>query len=1034
MPTKTEVQDLVNTDAKHGSAIAKQKAKAFDDTRTWVDPKGHRLSDRVWQSGQSTRTQIDDVLRNAVKTREDALVTAKKLEQFLSPEYSLTRGPSGKILKGQSGMLVTRTPGRGGQGSYAARRLARSEVSRAHAQETSRIAKQTPFAVGESWNLSAAHPKPDECNDFSEADNGLGPGVYRVGFMPRMPAHPHCLCFTAIVTVKDDKEIVQALRNQYGLGSDASMSVPANFDLALPSDEQRRLARNESSRLSKQRARERALGRPPTPSPRLPEPPPVTRLPEPPPVTRLPEPPISGSGFQPVSTTAEARERLAAMRVDLGRVDVDMSTVNHILADFEDLQRAKVIGTERFTLNILDTVPSANEGAFAWFRMDGLERSMNINASPRLSKLWSGVDDKLVKQSQSSGFITGGSTKDLIAHEFAHIRYAEKTSRLTKEAFEALDPALIRREISKYAATDPDEFIAEAYTHMLRTGKRLSPKLDDTYRTMGGPRVTDDMMQAYNQQCVTQAVTKLPEPPPITRLPEPPPTPRPPTISIEEQKRLARNESSRLSKRRARERALGLPETPTPITRLPEPPPITRLPEPIPSTGFTPVTTVKEAQEYAKTLDVTLGKYATNSPVNTFQANEVNAALKQLVDQGVDIRGVTFEFVDDGSGAYARAFYDRNTILVNTSQDIWKNKVMSDISGQGARGWLFDATPQGIIRHEVGHLEHLKSASEEVFRNARNPVAISEQQLIRRELGEYATKNYREVVAEMYSGLTDGKTFSDELMAIYNKWQGPKVGAAKHTLSQAELIKARVLRRLAKEADEKLAREAAEQLAREAAEQLAREAQLLAWKPRMTFAEADEWAKNSAYHEPLFHGTTLEGAIGIIKEGFDLGRSKWGRVWGNGVYSTPHRKLAREYAGRNGEVLELRIKTLKPLRITVDPDDGFDTETMLLNAFSGAEEVRARALWKASEQTIKDEVARLRDLARYNPDQVQRRAFQAQADKLDSFGNNEVHINAVLDGLGYDALVITSRNPIDIDQVGGSQVIVRSIQQVVVVD
>lgn len=217
LPTPEQIQELFALDAQFARRERILRAAAFDDTRTWVDPNGYRLSDRIWRARQQVREAIDRTLRTAIATGEDALVTARKLEQYLRPHLAVQRTARGRIRPGQPREIVTRTPGRGGAGSYPARRLARTEISRAHGQATLWAAQRTPFVRGVRWSVSARHPAPDECDRNATADNGLGPGVYPPEAVPRYPAHPHCLCVLSLATVEDDREIVRELRRIYRL-------------------------------------------------------------------------------------------------------------------------------------------------------------------------------------------------------------------------------------------------------------------------------------------------------------------------------------------------------------------------------------------------------------------------------------------------------------------------------------------------------------------------------------------------------------------------------------------------------------------------------------------------------------------------------------------------------------------------------------------------------------------------------------------------------------------------------------------------
>ena len=89
------------------------------------------------------------------------------------------------------------------------------------------------------------------------------------------------------------------------------------------------------------------------------------------------------------------------------------------------------------------------------------------------------------------------------------------------------------------------------------------------------------------------------------------------------------------------------------------------------------------------------------------------------------------------------------------------------------------------------------------------------------------------------------------------------------------------------------------------------------WKIEMSVQEANKFSAKSKIKIPVFHGTTVDNAKGIRKEGF-LG-SKIGSFHGNcgfygrGFYFTGIRKEGEEYASqssvkkRKGELLELRL-------------------------------------------------------------------------------------------------------------------------------
>jgi len=218
-PSADDIRELFEV---HNSEFARSerllRSYGLDAQRLWVREGGYRLSDSVWRARAQTRTQIDAVLRQAIADGADALEVARILEDHLNPALSPVRNVRGRIVRNQPRGVVTRAPGRAGMGSFAARRLARTEITRAHGAATMWAAERTPFAVGVKWSTSGRHPKADECDAKAERDTGLGAGVYAVKDVPRYPSHPQCLCVLSTATVDDVDAVVAGLRDKYGLG------------------------------------------------------------------------------------------------------------------------------------------------------------------------------------------------------------------------------------------------------------------------------------------------------------------------------------------------------------------------------------------------------------------------------------------------------------------------------------------------------------------------------------------------------------------------------------------------------------------------------------------------------------------------------------------------------------------------------------------------------------------------------------------------------------------------------------------------
>lgn len=186
----------------------------FDPTRSWVDPAGHKLSDRIWMGGEDLRSRIDGILDYHIQRGTNAVEVGRELELYLTYDGRIN-------AKGQQ--VFTRTP-YGNSGLARPRTLARTEISRAYGAATTQAAALNPFVAGLKWRLSASHPQMDQCDQRASADpNGLGKGVYPVDSVPRYPDHPNCLC-TLSPKVRDDSAAVIAAIMRGG--------VPGGLDTA----------------------------------------------------------------------------------------------------------------------------------------------------------------------------------------------------------------------------------------------------------------------------------------------------------------------------------------------------------------------------------------------------------------------------------------------------------------------------------------------------------------------------------------------------------------------------------------------------------------------------------------------------------------------------------------------------------------------------------------------------------------------------------------------------------------------------------
>ena len=82
------------------------------------------------------------------------------------------------------------------------------------------------------------------------------------------------------------------------------------------------------------------------------------------------------------------------------------------------------------------------------------------------------------------------------------------------------------------------------------------------------------------------------------------------------------------------------------------------------------------------------------------------------------------------------------------------------------------------------------------------------------------------------------------------------------------------------------------------------------WSPSMTEEQADIWAKDSVWKEPLYHGTSEANEAKIVMDGFLYSRQS---LYGKGIYTTPDAAGAEKWS--QGRVLKLRANVSKAMDV-----------------------------------------------------------------------------------------------------------------------
>lgn len=159
---------------------------------------GLELSDRLWNLDLGAKQKVERVIRSGVALGEGSRVSAQRLIRggIPIPKELLKKMGLNTSAKIGSDIFQLFTPKGRGNIVHNALRVTRTELGKANREAFLNTGKGMNSVIGHRWHLSASHPRPDICDVYATRDpDGLGPGGYKKGNYPALPAHPEDLCF-----------------------------------------------------------------------------------------------------------------------------------------------------------------------------------------------------------------------------------------------------------------------------------------------------------------------------------------------------------------------------------------------------------------------------------------------------------------------------------------------------------------------------------------------------------------------------------------------------------------------------------------------------------------------------------------------------------------------------------------------------------------------------------------------------------------------------------------------------------------------
>jgi hypothetical protein len=125
--------------------------------------------------------------------------------------------------------------------------------------------------------------------------------------------------------------------------------------------------------------------------------------------------------------------------------------------------------------------------------------------------------------------------------------------------------------------------------------------------------------------------------------------------------------------------------------------------------------------------------------------------------------------------ATVHAVYEskRKKIFINQNSDYWQNPEKVAGRWRSSNFTSTDAADHAIV-HEVGHALHHRADEAKYSELRKQGFSEAQKTKIEQTVGRYASTNPVELVAEVYAGLQNGKSYDKIIMAYYDKLKGPR--------------------------------------------------------------------------------------------------------------------------------------------------------------------------------------------------------------------------------------------------------------------
>jgi len=196
-----------------------------------------------------------------------------------------------------------------------------------------------------------------------------------------------------------------------------------------------------------------------------------------------------------------------------------------------------------------------------------------------------------------------------------------------------------------------------------------------------------------------------------------------------------------------------------------------------PGEGFTPASTINEAQQWAR--DVRLAEEVDYSGMHIDAANKINNQLYELSSGHKAMTGKISRIETfNGTEMDGAAVYSADDNLLRFNNFVFGKADADDILKSYQQNFVVEASVKGTVKHEFGHASWsnlLTETEQKKIRVELTSLLRTNRKEIERELSKYALSNAQgmEVVSEMFNAKLNGATFASGQLAKIDKALSP---------------------------------------------------------------------------------------------------------------------------------------------------------------------------------------------------------------------------------------------------------------------